>query len=94
MLTLVLLSSGCRNREQAGRNSPASAPAPAKTGASLHNEQLQEQLQQQQKIGHAATVRCLRGERATTDGDELRCEDWPYVISNYSQNARILEAGR
>ena len=31
--------------------------------------------------GHAATVRCLRSERALTDGDELRCEDWNYVKS-------------
>ena len=36
-----------------------------------------------ERVGHAATVRCLRGERALTDGDELRCEDWDYVSSNY-----------
>ena len=34
-------------------------------------------------FGHEATVRCLHGERALSDGDELRCEDWSYVIKNY-----------
>jgi hypothetical protein len=34
--------------------------------------------------GHAATVACLRGERAQTDGNELRCEDWAYVRQNYA----------
>jgi hypothetical protein len=34
--------------------------------------------------GHRLTVRCLRGERAMTDGDELRCEAWTYVQDNYA----------
>lgn len=34
--------------------------------------------------GHTATVACLRGERAQTDGNELRCEDWTYVRQNYA----------
>ncbi|MEX1323636.1 MAG: hypothetical protein AB1Z21_05495 [Synechococcaceae cyanobacterium] len=38
--------------------------------------------------GHQAMVECQHGERAITDGDELRCEDWEYVRSNY------LEANR
>ena len=33
--------------------------------------------------GHAATVECLQGERAITDGNELRCEEWAYVQDNY-----------
>jgi hypothetical protein len=38
--------------------------------------------------GHQAMVECQHGERSITGGDELRCEDWEYVRSNY------LEAGR
>jgi hypothetical protein len=33
--------------------------------------------------GHAATVDCLQAERAITDGDELRCEEWDYVRQTY-----------
>jgi hypothetical protein len=38
--------------------------------------------------GHAATVDCLQGERAITDGDELRCEQWDYVRENYLRPAK------
>ena len=33
--------------------------------------------------GHNATVACLHGERAQTDGNELRCEEQAYVEQNY-----------
>ncbi len=33
--------------------------------------------------GHQAMVECQHGERSITSGDELRCEDWDYVRSNY-----------
>ena len=33
--------------------------------------------------GHQATVACLHGERAQTDGNELLCEDSAYVAKNY-----------
>ena len=33
--------------------------------------------------GHQSTVACLRGERAQTDGNELRCEEQAYVERNY-----------
>lgn len=33
--------------------------------------------------GHQAMVECQHGERSITGGDELRCEDWDYVRSNY-----------
>ncbi len=33
--------------------------------------------------GHQSTVACLHGERAQTDGNELRCEDQAYVERNY-----------
>ncbi|MCP9928557.1 hypothetical protein [Cyanobium sp. CH-040] len=38
--------------------------------------------------GHQAMVECQHGERAITDGDELRCEDWEYVRSNYLERRR------
>ena len=53
-------------------------PKPEASAAALRQGELQ---------GHAATVRCLRGERSLTDGDELRCEAWVYVKSNYSAAA-------
>jgi hypothetical protein len=34
--------------------------------------------------GHSSTVACLQGERAQTDGSELRCEDQAYVQQNYA----------
>ena len=45
-------------------------------------------LQELMRQGHSATVDCLHGERAQTDGDELRCEDWSYVRSNYLKGGR------
>lgn len=44
------------------------------------NARVNEELMRQ---GHQAMVECQHGERAITDGDELRCEDWAYVRSNY-----------
>ena len=38
--------------------------------------------------GHQAMVECQHGERANTDGDELRCEDWAYVRSNYLEASK------
>ena len=37
--------------------------------------------------GHRATVACLHGERAQTDGNELRCEELAYVRENYATGA-------
>ena len=37
--------------------------------------------------GHRATVACLHGERAQTDGNELRCEELAYVRENYAAAA-------
>ena len=46
-------------------------------------------LKQGWSAGHRATVTCLQGERAQTDGNELRCEDPAYVEQNYrSTNLR------
>ncbi len=49
------------------------------------NARLNEELMRQ---GHQAMVECQHGERAVTDGDELRCEDWAYVRSNYLEASR------
>jgi len=51
---------------------------------SATQRQTDQPLEAERISGHQATVRCLRGERAITDGDELRCEDWAYVQANYS----------
>ena len=49
------------------------------------NARLNEELIRQ---GHQAMVECQHGERAVTGGDELRCEDWAYVRSNYLEASR------
>ena len=70
LLTLLLLQPLASGcRKQVG------SPRPDAATAALRQGEMQ---------GHAATVRCLRGERSLTDGDELRCEAWPYVMNNYS----------
>lgn len=92
-IALALLNTGCRNAGPLGSGTKGSGSAePA--AAATPTEQQQRKQQQQQRIGHAATVRCLRGERGTTDGDELRCEDWRYVISNYGMANSNGSAGR
>ena len=50
-----------------------------------------EALQEVMRQGHAATIDCLQGERAITDGDELRCEDWAYVQTNYLNRSKPPE---
>ncbi len=52
-----------------------------KTSAQQRIEQAA--LKQGWRAGHLATVACLQGERAQTDGNELRCEDQAYVEQNY-----------
>ena len=46
-------------------------------------------LKQGWSEGHRATVTCLKGERAQTDGNELRCEDQAYVEQNYRSTNNI-----
>jgi len=74
---LLLLSAttvGCRRQGQ----TPELKPLETKPAPKVSLEQASGALN-----GHQITVRCLRGERAMTDGDELRCEDWTYVLDNY-----------
>jgi len=52
--------------------------------AKLAQKQIEQAaLKQGWSAGHLATVTCLKGERAQTDGNELRCEDQAYVEQNY-----------
>ena len=46
-------------------------------------------LKQGWSAGHRATVTCLKGERAQTDGNELRCEDQAYVEQNYKSTNNL-----
>ena len=79
MLLLCLGSGVVGCRQQA---SPAPKPSPQGQGRTATAAALKNATE----AGHAATVRCLRSERALTDGDELRCEDWQYVSSNYTDS--------
>ncbi|MCP9891076.1 hypothetical protein KBY57_08415 [Cyanobium sp. Aljojuca 7D2] len=75
-------------------------PAPNAAGQPQADQQAEAAKLAQQRIeqaalkqgwsaGHRATVTCLQGERAQTDGNELRCEDQAYVEQNYrSSNNR------
>jgi hypothetical protein len=49
------------------------------TGCDFRRRALEELLRQ----GHAATMDCLQGERARSDGDEIRCQDWRFVEMHY-----------
>jgi len=41
--------------------------------------------------GHAAAIDCLQGERARSDGDELRCNDWSFVEERYLKANKTAE---
>ena len=77
LLGLCTTTWGCRPAPEAQgtHRTPATETAKEATG---------EHAQAWMIRGHKDTVRCLRAERATTDGDELRCEDWGYVQKNYN----------
>lgn len=80
---------------EAGRKQPQSQPndqvAQEQAGREQQDQarRTAELLQAAQKRGwregHNATVACLHGERAQTDGNELRCEEQNYVEKNYRQ---------
>lgn len=92
----VLLLGGCQVQKQPEPEPPAapalpptssSTPNPSTTAAPTAAEAkaLQDKGRTSGLVqGHTATVACLRGERAQTDGNELRCEDWAYVRQNYA----------
>lgn len=91
-LASVLLIAACR--PDPGKT-PAAAPARPDGIAGLQAEQQRQQHAAERKRveataraqgwqqGHRATVACLQGERAQTDGSELRCEEQAYVETNY-----------
>ncbi|MFQ6538961.1 MULTISPECIES: hypothetical protein [Aphanothece] len=94
ILMAVLLGS-CANRPGSQPPPPAAPSLPQsgsggaqsslpKSGAGAQTA-LAEGSSRGLEQGHSATVDCLHGERAQTDGNELRCEDWTYVQQNYLQ---------
>lgn len=74
---------------------PTAAPARPDGASQLQEERQRQQQAEERKQreaaalaqgwqqGHRATVACLQGERAQTDGSELRCEEQAYVEQNY-----------
>lgn len=80
------LLTACQPRDPAGNSSERATPERAQQ-ATLEEDRLAAQTkaawQRGWGEGHGATVACLRGERAQTDGSELRCEDQAYVQQNY-----------
>jgi hypothetical protein len=64
---------------------PGSSSAPSASDGPLLQARLSEERSRGLQLGHEAMVSCLHGERAQTDGNELRCEDWSYVRQNYLQ---------
>ena len=78
IVLLLCLGSGLLACRTVDGPAPKASTPPAASTAST------DALKNATEAGHAATVRCLRSERALTDGNELRCEDWHYVSSNYT----------
>lgn len=93
----LLLLGGCRTQKQPEPEPPvapalpptsSSTPTPSTPAAptAAAAKALQDKARTNGLVaGHTATVACLRGERAQTDGNELRCEDWAYVRQNYAR---------
>jgi hypothetical protein len=95
LLGMAILLGSC-GKQPATVPEPPSAPSlpPASSGGATtaparDTPQLQARLSEERSRGllqgHEAMVSCLHGERAQTDGNELRCEDWSYVRQNYLQ---------
>jgi len=93
LLGSALLLSACQQGGLRPPSQPALPPA-NQTEQTEKDRQAEARKQAEQKIeqqalkqgwsrGHLATVACLHGERAQTDGNELRCEDQTYVERNY-----------
>jgi len=96
LLALTMASSGsllvsCRPTETTPKATEANQEQRAEQQR-LAERNAAAQLQRERKTasqqgwidGHKATVACLRGERAQTDGNELRCEEQAYVQMNYA----------
>lgn len=93
LLGMAILAGSC-GKQPAAVPEPPAAPSlpPASSGGGTTAQgpdtpQLQARLSEERSRGllqgHEAMVSCLHGERAQTDGNELRCEDWSYVRQNY-----------
>jgi hypothetical protein len=89
----ALLLGGCGKQPPTVCDPPAAPTLPpagsdgSQSPHGMDTAQLQARLSQERGRGlvegHEAMVTCLQGERAQTDGNELRCEDWSYVRQNY-----------
>jgi hypothetical protein len=94
-IVIAVLLGSCGNRPSSQPLPPTAPSLPQTgsdgarsglpTGSSAAQTALAEGRSRGLEQGHSATVDCLRGERAQTDGNELRCEDWTYVRQNYLQ---------
>ena len=89
---LLLASlSGCQWCPMPSDGPAASAPPAARIDsqakATLDQEALRKQVARRSlrdaQRGQQAMVRCLQSERAQTDGNELRCEDWSVVRDEF-----------
>jgi len=88
LLCAALLLTAC-GREVSKTKTVTSAPqAPVPSAAQKQAQRAAAQaaavaLRRGWSEGHQSTVACLHGERAQTDGNELRCEEQAYVERNY-----------
>jgi hypothetical protein len=90
LLGAALLLTAC-GKEAAKPKAVSSAPQAQMSVPSADQKQAQRAAAQAAAValrrgwseGHQSTVACLHGERAQTDGNELRCEEQTYVERNY-----------
>ncbi|SBO43589.1 hypothetical protein [Cyanobium sp. NIES-981] len=87
VIGMAILLGSCGKQPPAGAPQPPVAPAlpPAGDDTPQLQARLNEERSRALLQGHEAMVACLHGERAQTDGNALRCEDWSYVRQNYLQ---------
>ena len=86
MLTALAGCQWCPSPQ--GTNSGGQTPAaalPAGPGAQVPPPGRLDQAQRLKEAhrGQQAMVRCLQSERALTDGNELRCEDWSVIRDEF-----------
>lgn len=68
-----------------GQNQSPATARPAGTGPQVAPEGRidRARLIKEAERGQQAMVRCLQSERALTDGNELRCEDWSVIRDEF-----------
>ena len=93
LLTVLLLSgvSGCQwcpRPDGAGTGATSQPPAAQTSSPPAATEQAGTRIERARRLrdaerGQQAMVRCLQSERALTEGNELRCEDWSVVREEF-----------